>query len=147
MKSKLLRQFTVAVLALLVGGAALGAPQNADGVMVFAPLDVTDNAGVKVKQGVLTYQGQNYVVRLDGLSVGGILANGVTVTGEVYGLNNVNDLEDTYNTELAQSDAVSSQTLWLYSNRGIRIHLQTDNPDLSIASGGDKATVGFDHGE
>ena len=145
-KNKRLNQLACIVAALLISsGASSAPPSKPDGVIAFSPLDLTDDGGAKVKQAVFTYQGQAYEVKLHGLGVGGAKGNGVRVTGEVYGLKNVTDLEGAYETELAQDTrgTVSSETLWLYSERGVSIHLKTNNPQLSLAAGGDAVTVAF----
>ncbi len=143
-KNKHLNQFSCIVAALLISsGASSAPPAKPDAVIHFSPLDLTDDGGAKVKQAVFTYQGQAYEVKLHGLGVGGAKGKGVKVTGEVYGLKNVTDLEDIYVTDLSQDTrgTVSSETLSLYSRRGVSIHLQTNNPQLSLAAGGDAVTV------
>ncbi len=73
----------------------------------------------------------------------------VTVTGEVYRLNNVADLEGAFVTGLADdlAPAASSEELWLYSERGVNIRFQIDDPEVAIAPGGDALTVRFGSGE
>jgi hypothetical protein len=144
LKNKSFMQLAFAASVMLISSGVLSAPPaTPDGVINFSPLDLTDDAGAKVKQSVFTYQGQAYEVQLDGLGVGGAKGNGVKVMGEVYGLKNVTDLEDIYVTDLAQDTrgTVSSETLWLYSRRGVSIYLQTNNPQLSLAAGGNAVTV------
>jgi len=141
-------RLTGAALALLIGTGVYAAPPVA-GLLAFAPVQLKDNGGGPLEQGVLTYQGQGYDVQLNGIGVGGAKGVKANVTGEVYGLNQVTDLEGPFVTELADAppNEVSSDDLWLYSERGVRIRLHTDNPQITIASGGDIVMVQFGTGE
>ncbi len=151
MKNRVLNQLTVGAVALLIGGGVMAAPQNLpqnpDAVIVSLPLDITDEGGARIQQAVVTYKGQTYEVNLNGLGIGGeIKGKGFRITGQVYGLSKVTDLEGTYVTELAldkSSGKASSSTLWLYSDSGVSIHLQTNYPNLRLASGGDMVTLAF----
>jgi len=140
---KFLNTLVIAAVALLMGQPALSAPPAGEDVIVFSPLDLADYSGKKVSNGLFTHQGQTYAVILDGMSIGGAIAKGVTVTGIVTGLTNLTDLADTYLTQLAVTDQVSSPSVWLKSNGGVQIQLQTDNPEVSVAAGGDSVTVQF----
>jgi hypothetical protein len=143
MKNRYLVQFVLAA-TLLLGSGALNAAQTLSGVIAFAPLYLKDSAGAKLEKAVLTYQNQAYEINLNGLGAGGASGIEVKVTGEVYGLANVTDLEDTFETDLGQAQGeVSSEDLWLYSARGVSIRLQIDNPEAAIAQGGDAVTVAF----
>lgn len=59
------------------------------------------------------------------------------------------DLEDIYVTAPADPSEtdVSSDDLWIQSDRGVRIRLRTDNPNVAIAPGGDEVTLLFGWGE
>jgi hypothetical protein len=143
-KNRYLTHFVLAA-TLLLGSGALNAAQTLAGVIAFAPLFLKDSAGAKLEKAVFTYQGQAYQINLNGLGVGGASGIEVKVTGEVYGLVSVTDLEDTFVTDLGQDaqEEASSEDLWLYSARGVGIRLQIDNPDAAIAPGGDAVTVAF----
>lgn len=143
MKNRYLTQFVLAA-ALLLGSGALNAAQTLAGVIDFSPLFLKDSAGAKLEKAVFTYQGQAYEINLNGLGVGGASGIEVKVTGEVYGLASMTDLEDTFVTDLGQAQGeISSEDLWLYSPRGVSIRLQIDNPEAAIAPGGDAVTVAF----
>ena len=145
MRNRYLTQLTGAALALLISAGASSAPPSTVGLIAFSPLTLADGGGAPLGQAILTYQDQSYDVLLNGLGVGGAKGVQVTVTGEVYGLNNVTDLEGVYVTELADAPPteVSSADLWLYSAGGASIHLHTDNPQVTIASGSDTVMVQF----
>ena len=143
MNTKIVLNTLVIATALLMGQPALSAPPTNEDVIVFSPLDLVDYSGKKVSNGLFTHQGQTYAVVLDGMSIGGAIAKGVTVTGTVTGLTNLTDLADTYLTQLAVTDQVSSPSVWLKSNAGVQIQLQTDNPEVSVAAGGDSVALQF----
>jgi len=140
-----LTQLTGAALALLISAGVSSAPPATVGLITFSPLTLTDGGGAPLGQAVLTYQGQSYDVLLNGLGVGGAKGVKVTVTGEVLGLNDIADLEGLFVSELADAPAsqVSSNEVWLNSDRGVSIHLHTDNPAAAIASGSDTVVVQF----
>lgn len=142
-------RLVLAAALVLLGGRVFAENPPLDNEMVFSPIDVTEAGGTKIKNGIFNYQGQQLAVRLDGLSVGGALGNGISVTGRVEGMQQLGDLEGTYHVQLQQEpgDGASSQRLWLISDRGVRIELGVDNPDFAIAAGGDDASVSLAQGE
>ena len=135
-------------LALLIGTGVYAAPPVA-GLIAFAPVELKDSGGAPLEPGILTYQGKRYDVQLNGLGVGGAKGVKANVTGEVFGLNQVTDLEGPFVTELADAPPaeVSRDDLWLYGEHGVSIRLHTDNPQITLASGSDTVTVQFGTGE
>ncbi|WP_295433260.1 hypothetical protein [uncultured Thiodictyon sp.] len=134
-----------AVLALLLGAGAARAAAAETALIAFAPLTLADGGGAPLGQAILSYQGQTYEVLLNGLGVGGAKGVKASVTGEVLGLTDVADLEGPFVSELADAPTaeVSSNDLWLNSERGVSIHLHTDQAGVSIASGSDTVMVQF----
>ena len=149
LNNKTIKQVTGAALALLICGGAHSAAPTPTGLIAFAPLQLQDGGGAPLGQAILTYKNQNYDVTINGLGVGGTKGIKVTVAGEVYGLSNVTDLEGDYVSELSEAPAtdVSSDDLWLYSQRGVSLHLHTDNAAATIATGGDQVLVQFGSAE
>lgn len=147
--SRYMKQLTGAALALLISGGAYSALPPVAGLIEFAPIQLQDGGGAPLEQAILTYQGQGYDLILNGLGVGGVKGGKVTVTGEVYGLNDVADLEGVFVTELADAPAkeVSSDDLWLYGEHGASIRLHTDNSQITIAAGSDTVAVQFGEGQ
>ena len=141
-------RLVLAAILVLLGGRAFAENQPLDNEMVFSPINVTEAGGIKIKSGIFNYQGQQIAIQLDGLSVGGALGNGISVTGSVEGLQQLGDLEGTYHVQLQRQpgDEASSERLWLISDRGVRIQLSVDNPDFTIAAGGDDASVSLVQG-
>lgn len=135
-----------AAVALLISGGVGAATPTPDGVITFTPLNLTTGSGVKLEKAVIAYQGKVYDMRLNGLGVGGAIANGIKVSAEVYGLKTLSALEDTYVVDLADStesaqDEISSDDLWLYGTHGVRIRMYTSTPGVTIAAGGDEVAV------
>jgi len=145
LKHRYLKPLTAATLALLISGGAYSAGSAPTGLIAFSPVTLTDSGGAPLDQAILSAQGQTYDVTVDGLGVGGGKGLKVTVTGEVYGLSNLIDLEGPFVTELASAPPteVSADDLWLYSERGISICLHTGNPAITLASGSDTVMVQF----
>ncbi|EGV17689.1 hypothetical protein [Thiocapsa marina] len=143
------KQWTGAALALLITGSALGAPPVSVGQLEFEPIRLADAAGAKLERAILTYMDDAYEVRVNGLGIGGAAGVTVSVTGEVSGLKKLMDLEDIFVTSLADPSEtdVSSDDLWIQSDRGVTIRLRTDNPNVGIAPGSDEVTVLFGWGE
>lgn len=141
-------QLAGAALAFLIGSGVCAAPPVA-GTIAFAPIELKDSGGAPLGQAILTYEGKAYDLTLNGMGVGGAKGVKANVTGEVYGLNQVTDIEGPFVTELADAPPaeVSSDDLWLYSERGISIRLHTDNRQITLASGSDTVVVQFGTGE
>lgn len=140
-----IKQWAGAALAVLISSGVVAAPTAQTGLLAFTPMQIQDSGGGPLEQGIFTYQNRNYDVRFDGLGVGGVKGSKVTISGEVYGLKDVADLEGDYVSELstAPTTEVSSDDLWLYSDRGVSLHLRTDSSAATIATGGDKVRVQF----
>jgi hypothetical protein len=83
------------------------------------------------------------------LGIGGATAVTVTVTGDVHGLTDLMDLEGIYVTALADPRVtdVSTDDLWIQNDRGVRIRLRTDHPDVAIAPGADEVSLLFGWGQ
>ena len=134
-----------AALALAIGAAAHSAPPASSGTLAFTPVTLSDSGGAPIERAVVAFQNKDYEITLNGLGVGGAKGVKVAVSGEVYGLNRVEDLEGVFVSELADAPPkeVSSDDLWLYSERGVSLRLHTDNPAITLATGGDTVTVQF----
>ena len=145
MKNTFLSQIACALMTLAINTATYADSQPLSATIEFDPINVVEDAGAKINNAILTYQGTKYLINFDGLSVGGTKGVEVILTAEVYGLNNLNNFANNYVNELTQdnSDAASSNSLWIINDQGIAINIHTNNPDLSLASGGDAVPVGF----
>ena len=143
LKNKFFSYLTVLGMSLFLSGNAFSASQTFDAVLSFPTLSLTDAAGTKVTRAVVSFQGQEYPVTITGLAVGGATGIDVSITGDAYGLNQLTDVEGSFQSELVEDDSAqaSSHTLWLESDKGVRIYLQTDNPAVSLATGGDRIEV------
>ncbi|WP_295388461.1 hypothetical protein [uncultured Thiodictyon sp.] len=144
LNKRVIKQLSGAALALLISAGAYGAPA-ATALLAFPTITLTDSGGAPLDQAILTTGQQSYDVMVNGLGVGGAKGLKVTVTGEVYGLANLTDLEGPFVTELADAPptVVSSDDLWLYSERGVSILLHSGNPGVKLAAGSDTVMVQF----
>jgi hypothetical protein len=134
-----------AALTLAIGSGVAAAPPETVALIAFSPMTIPDSGGAALEQAVLTLGETSYEVTVSGLGVGGAKGVAVNVTGEVYGLNALEDLEGIYTTELATAPAteVSSDNLWLDSARGVSLLLHTDSSAATIAAGSDTVLVQF----
>jgi hypothetical protein len=149
MTFKSINQWTGAALALLIAAGASGASPSAVGQLAFEPIHIKEASGAKLERAILTYGDEAYEVRVNGLGIGGAAGVTVTVTGDVHGLTDLMDLEGIFVTALADPSEtdVSTDDLWMESDRGVRIRLRTDNPDVAIAPGGDEVSLRFGWGQ
>ncbi len=126
-----------AALALLISVSVQA--QTTSAFIAFNPVKINDNGGAALQRATLSYQDQTYQVSITGLGVGGPKGTTVTVSGEVYDLPTVEDLPGILVSELADAPPkeVSTDDLWLYSERGLSLRLHTDNSAVKLASGSD----------
>lgn len=145
MKTKLFIPLLFALITLGMHKVSYAEPQTLTATIEFPAIDVLEDAGAKVKTATLKFQNKSYPITFDGLSVGGAKGVQVTLSADVYNLNTLNELPNNYVNELTQdnSNLASSDSLWLYSNKGISINLHTNNPQLSLASGGESVSIMF----
>jgi hypothetical protein len=129
------------VLAVLINTSALAQSGGDIGTIEFIPLHLKESSGAKLEQAVLTYAGQSYEVRVNGLGVGGDLGVVVTVSGEIHGLSDLADLQDLFYADPAGD--LRSDELWLHSDAGVSIRLQTDAPEVAVAPGGEAVSLLF----
>ncbi len=148
MRSKQMSSWAGVGLALLIATGAHAVPPPA-GVIDFTPVRLSTPEGAKLDNAILSYQGKAYEVRMNGVGVGGVVGVDVTVSGEVYGLNDLADIEGVFVTEPVDGEVAegSGSDLWLYSERGVSLRLQTDNESVGIAPGGDAVSVLFGRSE
>jgi hypothetical protein len=132
-------------LAVLISTSALAQPQGETALIQFTPVHLTEGSGAKLDQAVLTYRGESYEVRVNGLGIGGDVGVVVTVAGEIQGLADLMDLEDLFYAD--PSGDLSAEELWLHSDAGVSVRLQTDAADVVVAPGGEAVSFLFGWGD
>ena len=93
--------------------------------------------------GTLTFKGRSYPFNVTGLGVGGIGYSKVNASGEVYGLESIEQFPGTY----AQGrygyafGSTSAGELWLKNEAGVTLHLKAKREGLMLSLGGDAVSI------
>ena len=96
--------------------------------------------------GTLHYQGKDYRFKLGGLGAGGVGADKLKASGEVYGLKNPADLAGEYlDARVGIAATVKGKgNLWLKNDKGVHMHLKSQLEGLALTLGADAITVKMD---
>ena len=96
--------------------------------------------------GTLHYQGKDYRFKLGGLGAGGVGADKLKASGEVFGLKNPADFAGEYlDGRIGFAATVKGKgELWLKNSKGVHMHLKTQLEGLALTLGGDAITVKMD---
>ena len=96
--------------------------------------------------GTLHYQGKDYRFKLGGLGAGGVGADKLKASGEVYGLKNPADLAGEYlDARVGIAATVKGKgNLWLKNDKGVHMHLKSQLEGLALTLGADALTVKMD---
>ncbi len=144
----MLHRCAMTPLALLAVGlvfattaALAGAPKDKplSGTLTVEQLQVAFIGSANVGGGKLNYKGESHGFKIGGLGIGGFGVSRIDATGEVYGLNKLEDFAGTYGQ--ARYGAVigdaSTGELWLENTKGVVIHLDAKRKGLALSMGVD----------
>jgi hypothetical protein len=95
--------------------------------------------------GTLTYKGKSYDFVIGGIGVGGIGASTLNATGEVYGLERVEDFEGVFG-QVRKGFAIADEgggKLWLQNTNGVVLALHAKRAGLALTMGADGVVVQF----
>ena len=95
--------------------------------------------------GKLDYKGNTYDFTIGGLGVGGFGMSKIEATGEVYGLERIEDFVGAYGQArygMVAAD-VSTGELWIENTKGVVNHLDAKREGLALALGADVIYVDF----
>lgn len=93
--------------------------------------------------GTVTFKGRTYRFNISGLGVGGIGYSKVNATGEVYGLEKIEQFGGTYaqgRYGFAFGNS-SAGDLWLKNESGVTLHLKAKREGLMLSLGGDAVSI------
>ena len=146
--ARVLRKYGTAPFLMATMGLVLAATT----VLAAAPKDKPLSGTLTVEQfqvawilsgnlggGKLDYKGKTYDFTIGGLGVGGFGASKIEATGEVYGLERIEDFVGAYGQArygMVAAD-VSTGELWLENAKGVVIHLDAKRKGLALALGAD----------
>jgi hypothetical protein len=87
----------VAIASLCLMASSLAAPaQPPDATLQVHTVSIAVGAGYSWGGGIVTFQGQEYPCRVDGLSVGAVGISSADAIGNVYNLTNIEDFSGDY---------------------------------------------------
>jgi len=110
----------------------------------YATLDISGSrvavgVGIVQASGTLHFQGQNYPVRVQGLTVGEVGGGTITATGEVYNLSNLNDLDGNYvavSAGAALGGGSGGATMQNQNGVVIKLRATTQGADVNLSIDG-----------
>ena len=138
-----------ALATALVGAWATTAPAadaSRDATVVIEQYQVAFWGSGNLGGGTLTFEGRKYPFKIGGLGVGGFGVSKITATGEVSGLQKVEDFEGAYvqgRYGIAAAD-VSAGELFLENDKGVSMRLQARREGLALSLGGDAIFIKLD---
>ncbi len=131
-------------VAFLMGAPAMADDKAPDATIRLSEGSVAAGIGWSWGHGEISFQGQTYRVKIDGLSVAEVGITKAEAVGNVYNLKSVDDLNGVYVAAGAEGTAgkgagVSS----LRNDKGVVINLksETKGANLKVAASGLKVTV------
>ena len=131
-------------VALLMGAPAVADDKTPDATITLSEGSVAAGIGWSWGHGTLSFQGQTYRVKIDGLAVAEVGITKAVASGTVYNLKNIDDLDGVYAAAGAEGTAgkgmgVSS----LRNDKGVVINLksETKGANIKVAASGLKVTV------
>lgn len=90
-------------------------------------------------KGTLTFQGKDYPISVNGLSLGKVGLSGASASGEVYGLKDLKDFDGHYNAASAGLTVAGGRTAVALKNQnGVKIVISstTRGFDVTVGTGG-----------
>src|SRR5947199_6598248 len=87
--------------------------------------------------GTLTYQGKDYPVSVNGLSLGKVGIIGTTASGEVYNLKKIGDFDGHYNAAgVGLTVAGGGSAAAMKNQNGVRVVVNSTNRGVDVTIGG-----------
>ena len=135
-------------LAVFVGVALVAslapAQEKPDATVKFSGGSVSVGIGYSWGSGTLMYQGKEYPITVDGLSVVAVGATSVTASGEVYHLKKLEDLNGNYTAATASATLGGGAGGTAMQNQAgvvIRLVSTTQGLDFKLAASGVKISL------
>ncbi len=127
------------------GPARTAKPATPVGIITFNATLVGVGATFTWGRGWLTYKGQNYPIRLDGLGIIGLGVSKIQATGKVYHLKRPEDLAGSYaKAEAGAAFVQGAKGFVARSSKGVVIELSAREQGVSFELGGGTFTVTMD---
>ena len=118
---------------------AAGKSMRPDATLQLRSGSVAAGVGISWGKGILTYQGKEYLVSVNGLSLGKVGITKVTASGEVYNLKSLQDFSGNYtstNADLTLAGGHSGVTMKNQNGVKVVIHATSRGVDLTVGASG-----------
>jgi len=144
MRRVMIALVAVASLVALVGGLAGAQSKKPDATVELSGGSVAAGIGFSWGSGTLTYKGQKYPVKVEGLSVGEVGISRATARGDVFDLKKVEDFSGNYTAAGAGATVGGGADATIMKNQnGVVIEMKstTQGASLKLAASGIRLTL------
>jgi len=127
------------VLGVIAGFTQAAKEERPDGTLRLSGGSFAAGIGFSWGNGTLTYQGKDYPVSVNGLSLGKVGIIGTTASGEVYNLKKIGDFDGHYNAAgVGLTVAGGGSAAAMKNQNGVRVVVNSTNRgvDVTIAGSG-----------
>ena len=137
MQRTMLSLVIAASLCLLPWGtAAMAADEKPDATFSLESASIAAGVGTSWGAGVLTYKGQSYPFKINGLGVGSVGATKSTTSGDVYNLKKLDDFNGNYLAVGAGVTIAGGGMMATMKNQnGVKIDVKTTSQGAKITLG------------
>jgi hypothetical protein len=134
----------VLVMVLMLSGLAFAEEKKPDATLKLSEGQVAMGIGWSWGKGVLTYEGEDYPFKVEGLSVGDVGVTKADAVGKVYNLKKLSDFNGNYASAAAQATVGGGAGASTMKNQnGVVINLvtTTQGVNFKLAAEGVKLTL------
>jgi hypothetical protein len=116
---------------LMTANVVSAEEETVSGTVVIDETQIMWVVGGDVGGGTLTFKGQSYKFKMEGLKLGGFGVHKVKLTGDVYNLNDVADFAGVYGAaEVGVTFAKAGKgDFWLKNDKGVKLHLKSPDSE------------------
>lgn len=132
------RMFVFAAVASLVLAApsARAEEEKPDATVHLESKSVAVGVGFSWGKGTLKYEGKEYPLEVDGLTVGEVGATTINAVGEVYNLDKLEDFNGTYTAiEGAAAAGGGAGALVMKNQNGVKIEMKSTSQGVNLTAG------------
>jgi hypothetical protein len=136
--------FALVLAVVVLGAGAALAQDKPDATIKLSGGSVAAGIGYSWGSGTLTYQGKDYALSVDGLSVGAVGVTSVEATGGVYNLKKLQDFNGNYTAATAGATVGGGAAGTAMQNQAgvvIKLVSTTQGLDFKFAASGVKITL------